>query len=121
MNSLDADSLHLPIAWVGSTVFSGATLLDHIANQINYLTITGWIITSFLTIIASIYRIVQTRAEIRKSNAIADKIEKDVEEEELTSSSSNICKFDLCKYKSFYNDFNPIIIDHFKKEEEKES
>lgn len=114
-------NFNLSVAWLGTTLFSGATLLEQMVNQINFLTIAGWIITSSITIVASVYKIIQTRAEIRKSNAIAEKIEKDVEEEEILKEESfnddfDACKLNMCKYKMFYDDFSPIIINRLEKE-----
>lgn len=117
-----SDNGYLSLGWVGSTLFTGTAILEQLVNQINFLTIAGWIITSTLTIVASVYKIIHTRAEIRKSNAIAEKIEEEVEDyhddhdKENIKDMQSLCMTDMCKYKLFYDDFSPIIISRLEKD-----
>lgn len=111
--------------WLGSTIFSGANIVETLINQVHILTLIGWVITSGFAIVASIYKIKHTTAETRKLNAIATKIEREEALETSSSSSSRdtepeeivrLCDLNNCMYKDFYDNFNPILMSHFGKE-----
>ena len=103
--------------WLGSTLFSGANLIDSLVNQVHVLTLIGWIITSGFAIVASIYKIQNTTAETRKLNAIAEKIERDVEEEYeniiIKEEQHKDCELEECMYRKFYDNFSPVLLSKF--------
>jgi hypothetical protein len=111
--------LTLLTAWSSSTVFTGANFFIHqFAQNLSPLAIIGWILTSAFTIIASISSWKLNRAEenerlaeARRNNALAEKLE--LENEELQKNILQSCDKSSCMYKDFYDNFNPIILNHF--------
>lgn len=110
----------LLMAWSGSTVLTGFSFFVHqLSHNLSPLTIIGWILTSAFTIVASISRWKLNRAEedekkaeARRNIALAEKIE--LEKEELQKNLvMNSCDKNSCMYKDFYDNFNPIIVNHF--------
>ncbi len=110
----------LVLAWSGSTFFTGASFyINQIASSLSPLTIAGWTLTTLFTIVASIsrWRLYKAEeneriAEARKQNALAEKIEIENEERQKHLLVDS-CDKNNCMYKEFYDNFNPIIINHF--------
>lgn len=105
------------LGWAGSTVFSGANIIQSTIHQINVLTLIGWGITSFFAILVSIYRIKQIKAETRKINSLTDKIEHDlIDIGDTSKEPCSECSPETCMYKDFYINFSPVILSKFGEE-----
>ena len=88
------------IAWIGSTFFSGASIIETLIHEINTLTVIGWMITSFFAVLVSIHRIKQIKAETKKADAITNRINfLDSLVRATKDAAVPDCKLDDCSYR----------------------
>lgn len=109
----------LALAWGGSTALTFVNYIQQSLGDTNPLTIIGWFIITGYGIISSISKIKVNNsrseehlAEARKLNAEAKKIESEI----ITMAEIGKCENDVCSYKIFYDNYNPIMMSHFGKE-----